>query len=108
MLAWHGSTAGLSVAGWFVGAACSATLSAMVGRGLERFRHVLGPADVVTLVRASLSCVAAAMVWDSYGQHASSRALVAVAVIALVLDAVDGHVARRTGTTSRFGARFDG
>ena len=34
-------------------------------------------------------------------------ALVALAVVALVLDAVDGWVARRTGTTSPLGARFD-
>ena len=35
--------------------------------------------------------------------------MVALAVPALlVLDAVDGRVARRTGTTSSFGARFDG
>jgi phosphatidylglycerophosphate synthase len=32
---------------------------------------------------------------------------VAVAIVALVLDSVDGRVARRTGTASTFGARFD-
>jgi phosphatidylglycerophosphate synthase len=34
--------------------------------------------------------------------------LVTLAVAALLLDAVDGRVARRTGTCSAFGARFDG
>lgn len=34
-------------------------------------------------------------------------ALVLVATVALVLDAVDGQVARRTGTSSPLGARFD-
>ena len=33
--------------------------------------------------------------------------LVAIAIVALVLDAVDGQVARRTGTSSGLGARFD-
>ena len=35
-------------------------------------------------------------------------ALVALSVVALVLDALDGWVARRTRTASAFGARFDG
>jgi phosphatidylglycerophosphate synthase len=34
--------------------------------------------------------------------------LVGIAIVALVLDAVDGRVARRTGTASEFCARFDG
>ena len=33
--------------------------------------------------------------------------IVALATVALVTDALDGQVARRTGTVSRFGARFD-
>jgi phosphatidylglycerophosphate synthase len=33
---------------------------------------------------------------------------VPVTVVALLLDAVDGRVARRTGTSSAFGSRFDG
>ena len=37
-----------------------------------------------------------------------SRLLLAVAVVALALDAVDGFVARRTGTVTALGARFDG
>ena len=37
----------------------------------------------------------------------SVAALVGLAVVALVLDGVDGWVARRTGTVSALGARFD-
>ena len=33
--------------------------------------------------------------------------LVVLAAVALVLDGVDGQVARRTGTVSALGARFD-
>src|SRR5262245_26217977 len=62
-----------------------------------------GPADWVTFVRAVLVVVVA-------GLLVTGRPTVAVpvAVVALVLDLVAGQVARRTGTASAFGARFDG
>lgn len=71
-------------------------------------RSVLGPADLVTLARALLVGGVTAIVaeglltgWTAHG------ALVAIASVALALDAVDGKVARRTGTASPVGARFD-
>lgn len=57
------------------------------------------PADVVTLARAVLAVVVAVV-----GPTGPGLVLVAVA---LSLDWVDGRVARRTGTASAFGARFD-
>ena len=57
------------------------------------------PADAITLVRAVLAVTGAVAGPDGVG-------LVLVAV-ALALDWVDGQVARRTGTASAFGARFD-
>ncbi|MGY2702630.1 CDP-alcohol phosphatidyltransferase family protein [Nocardioides sp. HB32] len=57
------------------------------------------PAHVVTGVRAALALTVAVL-----GPHGWGLLLV---VVALALDWVDGQVARRTGTTSRFGARFD-
>ena len=57
------------------------------------------PADLVTGVRAALAVTVAVIGPDGTG-------LVLVA-IALALDFVDGQVARRTATTSDFGARFD-
>jgi phosphatidylglycerophosphate synthase len=66
-----------------------------------------GPADRVTAVRLLLAvAVAGLAVAAAYGAG-STPALVAVATVALVLDGVDGQVARRTGTASAFGARFD-
>lgn len=65
-------------------------------------RVQLGPADRVTLARLVLVAVVAALL--AAGQ---SRAAAAVAAVALALDLVDGQVARRTGTTSAFGARLD-
>jgi phosphatidylglycerophosphate synthase len=68
----------------------------------------LGPADVVTLVRAALVVGVTALVVDG-GSHVGSHAgaLVPLAAVALALDLVDGQVARRTGTASAFGASLD-
>ncbi|GAA1477302.1 CDP-alcohol phosphatidyltransferase family protein [Nocardioides aestuarii] len=62
-----------------------------------------GPADLVTIARGTLTCAAAGLVVA--GPH---PALLPLCVLALALDAVDGPVARRTGTSSAFGRRFDG
>jgi phosphatidylglycerophosphate synthase len=62
----------------------------------------LGPADHVTLVRAALVVVVAGLLLAG-----GATAAVPVAVVALLLDLVDGQVARRTGTASASGARFD-
>jgi phosphatidylglycerophosphate synthase len=68
----------------------------------------LGPADRVTLVRATLVGAVAALMADAFVRPVAVPALVTLSVVALVLDAVDGWVARRTGTVSPLGARFDG
>ena len=68
---------------------------------------VLGAANAVTLTRAVLSSGVAALVVGSFFGPDRVPTMVALATVALVLDAVDGQVARRTGTTSAFGARFD-
>ena len=68
----------------------------------------LGPADRVTLVRALLVAGVAALVAGASPPDRSVVALVLVSTIALVLDAVDGWVARHTATCSPLGARFDG
>jgi phosphatidylglycerophosphate synthase len=69
-------------------------------------RPVRGPANRVTLLRALLVL---AVTWVSLDERVPDRVpvLVSVASLALVLDGVDGWVARRTGTVSAFGARFD-
>jgi phosphatidylglycerophosphate synthase len=68
----------------------------------------LGPASCVTLVRALLSVVVAALAVHSLSGDTPVVLLVALAAVALVLDAVDGWVARRTGMETAMGARFDG
>lgn len=109
LLAALSTMTGLGPVGWAVGLTSAAVANAATARGLARSgADVLGPADLVTLTRAMFACGAAALVADSFVRKPAVTALVAVAVAALVLDAVDGRVARRTGTASRFGARFDG
>jgi len=99
---------GLSGSGWVVGITCGVVMNAALACGLVRNgTDGLGPADWVTLTRATLACGVAALTADSFGRPTPVPTLVALTVVALVLDAVDGWVARRTGTASRLGARFD-
>ena len=102
------ATTGLDAAGWLAGVACGAGLAALLTRALTRHSRVgLGPADSVTLARAVLACGVAALTVDSFGGQAPAAILVTLSTVALVLDGVDGRVARCTDTTSAFGARFD-
>src|SRR4029078_8618054 len=68
----------------------------------------IGPAGWVTLVRATLAVGVAALAADSFGRSAQTAPPVALAGVGLVRDYVDGYVARRTGTESTLGARWDG
>jgi phosphatidylglycerophosphate synthase len=67
----------------------------------------LGPADKVTLVRAVLTAGVAGLAAVAVGTGRPVPAAALLAAVALPLDAVDGWVARRTGTASAAGARFD-
>lgn len=82
-------------------------LGLLVARGLTAYAHRLGPADLVTLARASLVCAVTALVAVPMPGRETETLLVPLTVVALLLDAVDGRVARATGTSSAFGARFD-
>jgi phosphatidylglycerophosphate synthase len=102
-------TLGLTITGWLAGIACGVGAFVALTRGLDRFGvGALGPADWVTLARATLACAVAALVADAFVRPVAVPLLVTLCVVALVLDAVDGWVARRTGTASPLGARFDG
>jgi phosphatidylglycerophosphate synthase len=109
LLAALAATAGLGLAGWLVGLACGVAMDAALAHSLHRNRSQrIGPAGWVTLVRATLAVGVAALAADSFGGSAQAAPLVALAAAALALDYVDGHVARRTGTASTLGARWDG
>ena len=99
---------GLGAAGWLVGLAAGLTAAVLLAVGLHRTATTrFGPANVVTLVRATLGQLGAALVAASFAGVDHHRLLVAVTGVALLLDAVDGRVARRTGSVTPLGARFD-
>src|SRR3954447_4145091 len=109
LLAVLATAAGTGVAGVAVGAACAVIIAAALAHGLAgRPDERLGPASWVTLARATLVVGVAALTADSFTHDVPVGLLVTLAAVALVLDLVDGALARRTGTTTALGARFDG
>ena len=102
------ATAGLGVAGWIAGLATGSAATALIVTARMRSEQpAIFPADWVTLTRALLVAGVAGLVADSFVRPVSTTALVALSTVALVLDAVDGQVARRTGTATEVGARID-
>jgi phosphatidylglycerophosphate synthase len=102
------ATVGLSGAGWLAGLAYGIAVTALLTRALARAGAAgPGPADLVTTARSVLVGGIAALVAHSFVAPAPVGALILLAVVALVLDAVDGRVARYTRTVSAVGARFD-
>ena len=109
LLAVLAGAAGLGEVGLAVGIACAVTIAAALARGLARDPGAsLGPAFWVTLARATLAVGVAALAADSFMHDTPVALLVTLASVALVLDAVDGWVARHTGMSTALGARFDG
>ncbi|WP_205529198.1 CDP-alcohol phosphatidyltransferase family protein [Microbacterium halotolerans] len=85
-------------------AVSNALLALALGRsGAERF----GQANAVTTVRSVLVGFVTVVVAASFLQSVPAGLLLALAIPALALDAVDGWVARRTGSATPLGARFD-
>jgi phosphatidylglycerophosphate synthase len=101
------AAAGLGSLGLIVGLVCGVATAALLAGGLSQAGVAgLTPADRVTLARAVLVGGVAALVADGFAGPLARPGVVALAVLALLLDGVDGWVARRTGTTP-LGARFD-
>ncbi|MBO0851797.1 MAG: CDP-alcohol phosphatidyltransferase family protein [Pseudonocardia sp.] len=108
LLALLSAGVGLGGTGWLAGIGYASAGWALLAVGLHRSGSPsLGLADLVTLARAVLVGGVVALVADHFPRGAPAMPLVALASVALLLDAVDGHLARRTGTVSRLGARFD-
>jgi phosphatidylglycerophosphate synthase len=103
-----GATTGLGPLGWAAGLAYGFATWAFLGYGMQRHRtRSLGPADRVTLARGLMVGAVTALVADRAGQDVPVALVVTLAAVALSLDWVDGQVARRTGTSTALGARFD-
>jgi phosphatidylglycerophosphate synthase len=109
LLAALSAGAGLGPVGWLAGIVYTVGLSGLLTSAVRRAgASTLGPADLVTLARAVLVGGVTALVADGlYSGATAVVPLVVTATVALVLDAVDGQVARRSGTVSALGARFD-
>jgi phosphatidylglycerophosphate synthase len=103
------ATAGLDAVGWITGLVTgSAAAALLVAARARSDQPAIHPADWVTLTRALLITGVAGLVADSFGRPVPITALVTLSAVALALDAVDGQVARRTGTVTAVGARIDG
>ena len=101
-------TVGVGLLGWFVGITYAVATWALLSNAMRRTGTLsLGPADRVTLARAVLVGGVTALVADRAGEGGPTTIILTLAAIALALDFVDGLVARRTGTASSLGARFD-
>jgi phosphatidylglycerophosphate synthase len=108
LLALVDAAADLRQLGWIIGVAYGVAVCFTLTSGLQRARLVaLGPADWVTLSRAVLTGGILALVAESFFRPVSAPVLVTLSTVALILDWVDGRVARRTRTVSELGARFD-
>lgn len=108
LLAGLAATSGLGALGWLVGLLAAAVLALLLDSALVRAAVAgPGPAGWVTLVRAVLACGVAALTADALVREVPAAVPVGLAAVALTLDAVDGWLARRTGTETALGARFD-
>jgi phosphatidylglycerophosphate synthase len=103
------AAAGLGAAGWIAGLVTGSATTALLTTARRRSAQpTMLPADWVTLTRAVLSAGVAGLVADSLGRPVSITTLVTLSILAMILDGVDGQVARRTGTANPLGARLDG
>lgn len=105
-------TVGVGRAGWLACCALAAVVGFLLAIGSASARAAAaGSANRITLARATLIGGVAALVADVLagepGEQVRIVVLVVLASAALVLDLLDGWVARRTGTVSELGARFD-
>jgi phosphatidylglycerophosphate synthase len=108
VLAALGWSVGLTPLGWIVGVGTAVAMTLFIGRALVRSgRSALGPANQVTWARGTLVCAVAGLVADGFVRTERVGAIVVLSAVALMLDNVDGRVARRAGVASSLGARFD-
>ncbi|MBW0146474.1 CDP-alcohol phosphatidyltransferase family protein [Marinobacter arenosus] len=91
---------------WIIVAGLFSTLGGCVLRVWSP-HGIIGPANRATLLRASLVIVLFASAPFMNGVGAGVWLYGTLALLALILDGVDGAIARATNSQSEFGARFD-
>lgn len=108
-LAW-GMSAMLALGGGYVPMALATFITmmlvALAGVGAHHPFDRVGPANLITGVRAVITALIAGAIAQA-PTRALTWTLVVIAILAAVLDGFDGWAARRHGTSSAFGARFD-
>ncbi|PLX75681.1 MAG: CDP-alcohol phosphatidyltransferase [Azoarcus sp.] len=82
-------------------------MAGLVLRAWPRLQQSLGAANRVTLLRGCLVAIIAGAAWFPDALAANALPLAILSTAALALDGLDGWVARRSNSTSAFGARFD-
>ena len=97
---------------WFAGSAgvAFAVASAVVAIGRRSLESRLSAADGVTMTRLGIACIfvgLAFVVPMKPGIAVETWTWFVLGAAALGLDGLDGWLARRNGTASAFGARFD-
>jgi phosphatidylglycerophosphate synthase len=99
---------GLPAIGWIAGLAYLVICTVLLLMALQRrYTSHFGWANVVTATRSAVVGIIAGLVTASFIAPIPVPLLVGLTVPALALDAVDGWVARRSGTATELGARFD-
>jgi phosphatidylglycerophosphate synthase len=95
---------------WYVAKALAVLCvgAALILQGLPAHHPFpsLGSANLATATRGAMVALLAALVGERVGTSVQYVVL-AVAATAAILDGLDGWLARRSNTASRFGARFD-
>lgn len=109
--------AGLALAClWLFGASSGIVISlvlfgviaVLAGRGLSEYPlDALGAANIVTTTRAALIALLAGSIVQPDVLTTHGWLLFGIAMIAFAMDGIDGFLARRDGTATRYGARFD-
>jgi phosphatidylglycerophosphate synthase len=110
-----GTAAALGAVGIYIAVAALVLQAFAMPGAPSRF----GSANLVTLLRAGLAALVTGLAFEALATDAGLLAgpgdagdlwawmLPATALLALVLDGIDGWLARRGGIASAFGARFD-
>jgi phosphatidylglycerophosphate synthase len=101
-------TVGLNARAVTLGVATAVLTWVLLEHGMRAHRlDRLGPANRVTLARATLIAAITALVAQARFDTAPRSLLLGLTAVALALDGVDGRVARRTRSITALGAAFD-
>lgn len=109
MLAWAMAAAAPARAGFFIasiGTYAAGAVCALVLGGSQRRRGPFGRANRITLLRWALAALLFGMFWQTV-TTAWHWLVIGLAVANLLLDGLDGRLARHYRESSEFGARFD-